>query len=197
MQGKNVFKINKEEVLKKARQGGNLKFTKEELGLVDEIVEKNSLIIDQINQHSHNTKQRRELFSQLYGYQIPKTTDIKAPYNADVGCQTFVKGNVFINKDCFFMDLGGIWIDEQVKIGPRVSLITVNHAEDPNHRNDLITGSIHIKRNAWLGANVTVLPGVTIGENSIVGANTLVTKDVEPNSIYVGSPAKKLRDLRY
>lgn len=77
------------------------------------------------------------------------------------------------------MDLGGIWIDEKVKIGPRVSLITVNHAEDPNHRDDLITGSIHIKRNVCLGANA------------------LVTKDVEPNSIYVGSPAKKLRDLRY
>ena len=189
--------MNKNEVLKRAREGGNLHFNNEEQKLVDDVVEANTLIIDKINQHSHNTRQRRDLFSQLFGYQVPLTTDIKAPYNADVGCQTFVKGNVFINKDCFFMDLGGIWIDEDVKIGPRVSLITVNHAEDPNRRNELITHSIHIKRNVWLGANVTVLPGVTIGENSIIGANALVTKDVEANSIYVGAPARKLRTLNY
>ncbi|WP_459576678.1 LbetaH domain-containing protein [Companilactobacillus alimentarius] len=84
-----------------------------------------------------------------------------------------------------------------LKIGPRVSLITVNHAENPQKRQQLITKSIHLQQNVWLGANVTVLPGVTIGENSIVGACSLVTKDVESNSVYVGSPAKKLRDLKY
>lgn len=187
----------KEIVLKKARQGGVLDLSSEELVIIDNIVEKNTLIIDQINQKSHTVIERRALFSKLFGYQVPESTDIKAPFNADVGCQTFVKENVFINKDCFFMDLGGIWIDRNVKIGPRVSLITVNHAENPQKRQQLITKSIHLQQNVWLGANVTVLPGVTIGENSIVGACSLVTKDVESNSVYVGSPAKKLRDLKY
>lgn len=94
------------------------------------------------------------------------------------------------------MDLGGVWIDEGTKLGPRVVLITVNHGEAPTKRKTLITKSIHIGKNVWLGTGVTVLPGVTIGENSIVGAASVVTKDVAPNSVVVGSPAKKIRDVR-
>ncbi|MQS75185.1 sugar O-acetyltransferase [Lactobacillus halodurans] len=165
--------------------------------MIDRIVEENSKIITKINQTYHSKNERRQLFSHLFGYQIPSTTDIKAPFNADLGCHTFVKDNVFINKDCFFIDLGGIWIDSNVKLGPRVNLITANHDENPSKRQNLITHAIHIKNNAWLGANVTVLPGVTIGENSIVGASSVVTKNVEPNSIVVGSPAKKIRQINF
>ncbi|KAE9560777.1 acetyltransferase [Companilactobacillus bobalius] len=164
--------------------------------MVDQTVEKNTQIINEINYQNQTIDDGKELFSRLFGYQVPSTSDIKAPFNADLGCHTFVKGNVFINKDCFFMDLGGIWIDEGAKLGPRVSLITVNHGEAPAERRTLITKSIHIERNVWLGTGVTVLPGVTIGENSIVGAASVVTKDVAPNSVVVGSPAKKIRDVR-
>lgn len=91
------------------------------------------------------------------------------------------------------MDLGGVTIDDDVLIGPRVTLISVNHVENPRQRRNLITKSVHIKRHAWLGANVTVLPGVTIGENAIVGAGSVVTKNVPDNTVVVGNPAKKLR----
>lgn len=184
------------DALEKALKGGKLDYSESDFLLVDQIVEKNSRIINEINYQNHTADERRALFSRLFGYQVPATSDIKAPFNADVGCHTFVKGNVFINKDCFFMDLGGIWIDEGTKIGPRVSLITVNHEENPTQRRNMITKSIHLEKNVWLSAGVTVLPGVTIGENSIIGAASVVTKDVAPNSVVVGSPARKIRDVR-
>lgn len=182
--------------LDKALKGGVLDYSEADFKLIDQTVEKNTQIINEINYQNNTIDERRELFSRLFGYQVPSTSDIKAPFNADLGCHTFVKENVFINKDCFFMDLGGIWIDEGAKLGPRVSLITVNHGEAPTERRTLITKSIHIEKNVWLGTGVTVLPGVTIGENSIVGAASVVTRDVAPNSVVVGSPARKIRNVR-
>lgn len=165
--------------------------------MVDQIVEKNLQIIFELNSHYHDVSERRQLFSKLFGYQVSENTDIKAPFNTDLGCHTFVKDHVFINKDCFFIDLGGIWIDDHVKLGPRVTLITANHQENPTKRDNLVTSSIHLEKGVWLGANVTVLPGVTVGENSIVGASSVITKDVPKNSVVVGSPAKKIRDIKF
>lgn len=81
-------------------------------------------------------------------------------------------------------------------IGPRVNLLTVNHPTNPNERRGLIVKPITIKQNAWIGAAATILPGVTIGENSIVGANSLVTKDVPPNTVVVGSPAQFVKNIK-
>lgn len=74
-------------------------------------------------------------------------------------------------------------------------LISVGHNEDPAHRHDLVLKSVRIKQGAWLGANVTVLPGVTIGENAIVGAGAVVTKDVPAKTVVAGVPAKILRTI--
>ncbi|KRL67233.1 isoleucine patch superfamily acetyltransferase [Companilactobacillus versmoldensis DSM 14857 = KCTC 3814] len=78
-----------------------------------------------------------------------------------------------------------------------MTLITANHQENPTKRDNLVTSSIHLEKGVWLGANVTVLPGVTVGENSIVGASSVITKDVPKNSVVVGSPAKKIRDIKF
>ena len=75
-----------------------------------------------------------------------------------------------------FVDLGGICLEDSVLIGPRVNLITVNHLTDPKERRGLSVKPIHIKKNAWIGAGATILPGVTIGENAIVAANALLRK---------------------
>ena len=94
-----------------------------------------------------------------------------------------------------FTDLGGITIEDNVLFGPRVSLLTVNHIIDPIKRRGLTTKEITIKKNAWIGAGATILAGVTIGENSIVAANTTVTKDVPDNVIVAGTPAKIIKIL--
>lgn len=103
--------------------------------------------------------------------------------------------NVFINFDCTFLALGGITIEDDVLIGPKVSLITENHPLDPKERKGLIGKPIHIKKNAWIGANATILPGVTIGENAVVAAGAVVSKDVPDNTIVGGIPAKFIKNV--
>ena len=91
--------------------------------------------------------------------------------------------------------MGGITIEDNVLIGPKVNLITENHPLNPNDRKSLICKLIVIKRNAWIGAAATVLPGVTIGENSVVAAGAVVTGDVLPNTIVGGVPAKFIKNI--
>ena len=86
-----------------------------------------------------------------------------------------------------------IEIEEGVQIAPRVNLITVNH--DLKDKMIVICKSVHIKKNAWIGAAATILPGVTIGENAVVGAASVVTKDVPDNAVVVGNPAKVIRTI--
>jgi acetyltransferase-like isoleucine patch superfamily enzyme len=101
--------------------------------------------------------------------------------------------NVFINHACSFLDMGGITIEDHVLIGPKVNLITENHPIDPAERRSLICEPIIIKRNAWIGAAATILPGVTIGENAVVAAGAVVSKDVAANTIVGGVPAKMIK----
>jgi acetyltransferase-like isoleucine patch superfamily enzyme len=91
--------------------------------------------------------------------------------------------------------MGGITIEDDVLIGPKVNLITENHPLDPANRKALISKPIVVKRNAWIGAAATILPGVTIGENSVVAAGALVTSDVPPNTVVGGVPAKIIKSI--
>ena len=91
------------------------------------------------------------------------------------------------------MSLGTVTIEDGAMLGPEVGLFTVNH--EPKNIRVLRTKEIHIKKNAWIGARVSILPGVTIGENAIVGTGSVVTKDVPDNSIAVGVPAKIIKTL--
>lgn len=91
------------------------------------------------------------------------------------------------------MSLGSITIDDGVMIGPECGFFTVNH--EPKNIRVVYTKPIHIKKNAWLGARVSVLPGVTIGENAIVGTGAVVTKDIPDNCIAVGNPAHVIRRI--
>ena len=92
-----------------------------------------------------------------------------------------------------FSDLGGITIEDDVLIGQKVNLITENHPINPFQRKSLVLNSILIKRNAWVGAGATILPGITIGENSIIAAGAVVNKNVPDNTIVGGIPAKFIK----
>lgn len=91
--------------------------------------------------------------------------------------------------------MGGITIEDDVQIGPKVSLITENHPIDPSQRKFLDLKPIVIKKNAWIGAGAIILPGVTIGENSVVAAGAVVNNDVPENTIVGGVPAKHLKPV--
>lgn len=137
----------------------------------------------------------RDLLSQITASQIDPTTAVFPPFQINYGKNTQIGKNVFINFDCTFLDLGGITIEDQVMLAPKVSLVSEGHPIDTRDRQMLNTGKIHIKYNAWIGAGATVLPGVTIGENSVVAAGAVVTKDVPDNVVVGGIPAKIIKSI--
>jgi acetyltransferase-like isoleucine patch superfamily enzyme len=137
----------------------------------------------------------RERLSEIIDRKIDKSTTVFVPFYTNFGKHIKIGKNVFINHACSFLDLGGIRIEDDVLIGPRVNLITENHPVDPTKRKYLDLKSILIKRNAWIGAGATILPGVTVGENSIVAAGAVVNKDVPDNTIVGGVPSKLLRAI--
>jgi acetyltransferase-like isoleucine patch superfamily enzyme len=137
----------------------------------------------------------RDVLSEICGVKIDESTTIFAPFYTNFGKFTTIGKNVFINHACSFLDMGGITIEDHVLIGPRVNLVTENHPLDPGDRRALVTKPVIIKRNAWIGAGATVLPGVTIGENSVVAAGAVVSKDVPANVVVGGIPAKIIKSL--
>ena len=128
--------------------------------------------------NSYNTpKEICELFSKLTGKDIT------------------IGKNVFINSGCCFQDQGGITIGDGTFVGHNVVIATLNHDFDPKERITTHPSKVVIGKNVWIGANATVVPGVTIGDNSIIAAGAVVTKDVPPNVIAGGVPAKVIKSI--
>lgn len=120
---------------------------------------------------------------------------VNPPFYIDYGKHIFMGNNVYCNMDCVFLDVNTITIGNNVMLGPRVNLFTAGHPIDADVRiSDLEFGlPIVIEDKVWIGGNATILPGVTVGENSIVAAGAVVTKDVPANSIVGGNPARLIR----
>ncbi len=137
----------------------------------------------------------RSLLSRITGSEIDESTTLFTPLYINYGKNTKIGKNVFINFDCIFLDLGGITIEDNVLIAPKVSLLSEGHPISPEDRQSLVPGHIHIKRNAWIGANATILPGVTVGENAVVAAGAVVSKDVPDNTIAGGIPARTVKTI--
>lgn len=144
-----------------------------------------------------DTNQIRTHLSKIIGNSIDSSTIIFVPFHTNFGKHILIGKNVFINHGCSFLDLGGITIEDDVLIGPKVSLITENHPTDPANRKSLDLAKIVIKKNAWIGAGAIILPGVTVGENAIVAAGAVVNKDVANNTIVAGVPAKFIKNIQY
>lgn len=144
---------------------------------------------------SHDPEEVRELLGQIIGSEIDESTAVFPPLYINYGKHIKIGKGVFINFNCTILGLGGITIEDDVLIAPNVSLLTEGHPIEPSERHGLISKPIHIKRNAWIGANATILQGVTIGENSIVAAGAVVSKDVPDNTIVGGIPVKTINTI--
>jgi len=145
--------------------------------------------------NSSDPAEIRDLLSQITGSEIDESVDVFIPLYINYGKHTKIGKNVFINFDCVFLDLGGITIEDNVLIAPKVSLLSEGHPISPKDRQSLVPGHIRIKKNAWIGAGATILPGVTIGENAVVAAGAVVSKDVPDNTIVGGVPAKIIKTI--
>jgi acetyltransferase-like isoleucine patch superfamily enzyme len=137
----------------------------------------------------------RELFSRLTGTAVDESFWLMQPFYTDFGKNIRVGRNVFVNHACEFMDRGGITIGDDVLIGPKVNLVTINHPLDPARRRSTYCAPIVIEKGAWLGAAVSVMPGVTIGEYAVVAANAVVTRDVPARTVVGGIPARVIRSI--
>lgn len=144
---------------------------------------------------SEDVEQIRKNLNEITGTEMDASTIVFVPFYTNFGRFITIGKNVFINHACSFLDMGGITIEDNVLIGPKVNLTTENHPLNPDDRTTLLCKPIVIKRNAWIGAAATILPGVTIGENSIVAAGAVVSKDVSPNTIVGGIPAKHIKNI--
>ena len=138
----------------------------------------------------------RSLFSELIGQKVDESFLLIPPFYTAGGDEIRVGRNVFVNQNCTFYDLGGLEIGDDVMIGPNVSLITAGHPVEPSQRRNATIGKpIVIEKNVWIAAGATVIGGVTVGENSVVAAGSVVTRDVPPNALVAGNPASVIRSI--
>lgn len=122
---------------------------------------------------------------------------VTPPFQVDYGRHVEIGNNFYANMDCIFLDVNKIKIGNNVMVGPRVSFYTAGHPIDPQIRiEELEFGlPITVEDNVWIGGSATILPGVTIGKNSIIAAGAVVTKDVAANTIFGGNPAQLIRAI--
>ncbi|MGO3731613.1 MAG: DapH/DapD/GlmU-related protein [Vagococcus sp.] len=156
-------------------------------------INKTQQALNVLNYSYHEDQQVRELLGDIIGKRLDDSVRLLTPVFIDYGKNITIGKNVFINAACTLIDRGGIVIEDHVFIGPKVNLITTNHDIHPERRHVTTSHRITIKENAWLGANITVLPGITVGKNAIVSAGAVVTKDVPDNVIVAGCPAKVIK----
>ncbi|GAB3088600.1 sugar O-acetyltransferase [Isoptericola nanjingensis] len=133
---------------------------------------------------------KAELFEQILGRALPPRTTIYPPFYTDHGLNLDLADRVFVNQNCTFLDYAGIRLAERVMVAPRVTFITVGHPVDTDDRRVWLTGGpIDVEENVWIGAGATVLPGVTIGRDSVIAAGSVVADDVPPRSLVSGGKA--------
>lgn len=136
----------------------------------------------------------REIFSRLIGKAVDASFSLIPPFYTTGGENIRVGANVFVNQNCTMYDVGGIDIGDDVMIGPNVSLITSSHPLDPVQRRAVVIAKpIKIEKNVWIAAGATIIGGVTVGENSVVAAGAVVTRDVPANVLVAGNPARVIR----
>jgi acetyltransferase-like isoleucine patch superfamily enzyme len=182
------------DIFDRMRAGESIPFDDPQYPRISEAVSRTIRLSVELNT-STDINQIRDRLSEIVGTQLDRSTRIFTPFHTNFGQLIRIGRNVFINHACSFLDLGGITIEDDVLIGPRVNLISEGHPLDPAGRKVLELKPILIKRNAWIGAAATILPGVTVGENAVVAAGALVTEDVPDNTVVGGVPAKIIRKI--
>ncbi|MDM8101757.1 MULTISPECIES: DapH/DapD/GlmU-related protein [Oceanobacillus] len=148
-----------------------------------------------LNNGVYTNEEIRQQMSQITGQELDESFSLFLPFTSDFGKNISIGKNVFINSGCRFQDQGQIIIGDGSLIGHNVVFATINHDYDPLNRGTMYLKPIELKEKTWIGSNATILPGVTIGENSVVAAGSVVTKDVPPNTIVGGNPAKFISNL--
>ncbi|KAA9349766.1 DapH/DapD/GlmU-related protein [Larkinella humicola] len=182
-------------IFERLQAGELLRKDDPEYGKFAEAVSRTIRLCVEMNTTATNVDEVRNWLSEIIGSEIDPSTTVFPPFYTNFGRFIRLGKNVFINHACSFLDIGGITIEDEVQIGPRVNITSENHPIDPADRQTLIPKPVVIKRNAWIGAGATILPGVTIGENAVVAAGAVVSRDVPSNTVVAGVPAKVMKTI--
>lgn len=150
----------------------------------------------EMNSSYHTPDQVRELFSKLTASKIDESVLLLPPFYTEFGKNTKLGKRVFINMCCCFQDNGGIEIGDDTMIGQRTTIVTLNHDLDPGNRLTATPKPVKIGKNVWIGASCTILPGVNIGDNCVIGAGSVVVKDIPKNTVAVGNPARVIKYIK-
>ncbi|WP_297286766.1 DapH/DapD/GlmU-related protein [uncultured Brachyspira sp.] len=185
--------MNVKEFLENYKNGKEINMFSEEFQIIYNKMQETEKLLWQYNNTFQSYKNNRDILNKIFETNLDESVIIMPSFHIDIGNVEFGK-NVFINKNCTIMDIGGVIIEDNVQIAHNVSIITPNH--DYNNRNILIPKRITIKKNVWIGTAAIILPGVSIGENSIVAAGAVVNKDVPSGTIVGGNPAKVIKEIK-
>jgi maltose O-acetyltransferase len=145
---------------------------------------------------NEDARRRFALLSRVLG-QIGNGTQIKSPFNCDYGVHIRIGRNGFVNYGCVFLDCNLITIGDDVQIGPGVHIYTALHPLTPEVRRSGLESSkaVSIGHNVWLAGSCVICPGVSIGDNSVIGAGSVVVRDIPPSSLAVGNPCRVVKHL--
>ena len=154
------------------------------------------IILEYNNTSINDTEKREKMLGEILG-RAGKNCFILSPFSATWGCNTYVGDNFFANFNFTLLVDAEVHIGNNVKFGPNVTIVTAGHPIYPELREKGIEYNLPVRigNNVWMGAGVIVLPGVTIGDNSVIGAGSVVTKDIPPNTVAVGSPCRVMREI--
>lgn len=188
--------MNIEEFIKYCKEGNPVSSIDKELSpFLHECAQNAIKICMEINNSYHTPEEVRKLFEKLTGENIDESFTCFPPFYSDFGRNIKIGKNVFFNCGCSFQDRGGITIGDNVFLGMNVTISTLNHGFDLEHRSTTYPSKVVIGNNVWIGSGANILGGVTIGDNSIIAAGALVNKDVPSNVIVGGVPAKIIKNL--
>ena len=153
--------------------------------------------VEILNKLSNSEIQRRRDFLRTFVAKLDEGAMINSPFYMEFANYLEMGVNSFINYDCIMLNNAMVKLGDNVLVGPKVSFYTAMHPIDAKQREQWLVYAkpITVEDNVWIGGSATILGGVTIGKNAIVGAGAVVTKDVEPNTIVVGNPARVLRKI--
>lgn len=154
--------------------------------------QRNAQICFRLNQALPYSEEYWQRLHELFG-QVGENSRVMTPTTVVRGKNVTIGNNVVVMNNVLFMSAGGITIDDDALVAANVQLISNNH--DLHNHAVLLCKPVHLKRNCWVGAGATILPGVTVGENAVVGAAAVVTHDVPDGAVVVGNPARVIKQL--
>ena len=162
---------------------------------MDEMSNEARRVTFRLNTAYYTSEEVRVLLSELFGKPVDPTLRVFPPFYTDFGKNITIGKNVFINACCHFQDHGGVTLGDGCQIGHNVVFATLNHGISAEDRVHTYPAPIVLGKNVWVGSNSTILQGVTVGDNAIIAAGAVVTKDVPANTIVGGVPAKTIRSI--